>query len=615
MSATSFDRLKRLLLGGVCVAMIAGTPAFAQEAAPVAPAPAAAEPSPNAMENLIRLLVGQKVITAEAGQALLAQAQAEAAQAQAKLAAAAPAPGSTRVTYVPQVVKDQIRDELKKEVMASAQQFGWVSPNTLPGWVNGITLSGDLRFRNQYDMFAEGNASDLINFNQFNADGPTDINGNTNPLGLPIYNLDRDRRHRLSIRARLAIEARVAEGVTAGMRLASGNNDGPVSTTQLLGGGWNKKDIWLDRAYVTLAPVDFASATVGRFANPFVSTDLLYDEDVNFDGAAIALKAPKDMIGNGALFATFGAFPYEYGGDNFPTYSVDKRKVRNKWIYGAQLGGEYAFDNGLSAKLAVAYYDYDNIQGRVSAPCVLYDGNNECSTDGDAPAFLAKGNTLRLLRNIVPDPASPLNFAQPQLAGLSFDYNVLDVNAQVAVKIADDMQISLAGNYVRNLAYDEDDLCAASPLGLPITNVTGATVSVPVDPANPDGTRTTVLNTNPCAAIPDSTSVDGGPLVADFRSGNQAWMVRAALGSMALKKRGDWMVSAGYKRIEPDAMLDSLTDSDFHLGGTNAKGYVLSGTYLVWDNVRFTARYLSANEIYGSPVGIDVAQFDLIVGF
>ena len=56
----------------------ATTPAWAQTAT--------AEPSPNAMVNLIRLLVGQKVITAEAGEALLAQAQSEADAAQAKLA-------------------------------------------------------------------------------------------------------------------------------------------------------------------------------------------------------------------------------------------------------------------------------------------------------------------------------------------------------------------------------------------------------------------------------------------------------------------------------------------------------------------------------------------------
>jgi hypothetical protein len=654
MSATSFDRLRRMLKGGACVAMVAAAPAFAQQATPpaanpqeagqavtptppqvnaaaeggAAPAPAAtgtaaaasapatAEPSPNAMENLIRLLVGQKVITAQAGQALLGQAQTEAAQAQAKLAASAPAAGSTRVAYVPQVVKDQIRDELKADVMKSAQQFGWVSPNTMPDWVNRITLSGDVRFRNQYDIFSDGNANDVIDFAQFNANGPTDINGSTNPTGFPISNFDRDRNHRLSIRARLAITANVTPGVIAGIRLASGNNDGPVSTTQLLGGGFNKKDIWLDRAFVTLAPAEFASLTLGRMANPFVSTDLLYDEDVNFDGAALTLSAPEDMIQGAKIYATGGAFPFEYGDGNFPNFQTNKSSPRDKWIYGGQIAGEYEFTNKMSAKLAVAYYDFSHVQGRVSEPCELSAGGTECSTDGDAPAFLSKGNTLRLLRNIVPDPASPLDFAQPQLAGLSFDYNLLDVNAQFGMKLSDRMQVSLAGNYVRNLGYDEDDICAANPLGLPITNVSGTTVSVPADSTNPGGARTNVVNTNPCAALPNSTAVDGAPLLATFRSGNQAWMLRAALGSLDLKKRGDWTVSAGYKRIEPDAMLDSLTDSDFHLGGTNAKGYVLSGTYMIWDGVRLTARYLSANEVYGTnPLGIDVAQIDLVVGF
>ena len=55
--------------------------AWAQAPAPVAPAApaAAAEPSTNAMVNLIRLLVQQGTITQANGDALIAQASAEAA--------------------------------------------------------------------------------------------------------------------------------------------------------------------------------------------------------------------------------------------------------------------------------------------------------------------------------------------------------------------------------------------------------------------------------------------------------------------------------------------------------------------------------------------------------
>ena len=66
-----------------------------------------------------------------------------------------------------------------------------------------------------------------------------------------------------------------------------------------------------------------------------------------------------------------------------------------------------------------------------------------------------------------------------------------------------------------------------------------------------------------------------------------------------------------YRYVERDAVLDAFTDSDFHLGGTDAKGYQVGfdlglsrGIWLRW-------RYLTANEVDGPPLGIDVWQVDL----
>jgi hypothetical protein len=58
-------------------------------------------------------------------------------------------------------------------------------------------------------------------------------------------------------------------------------------------------------------------------------------------------------------------------------------------------------------------------------------------------------------------------------------------------------------------------------------------------------------------------------------------------------------------------VLDAFTDSDFHLGGTDAQGFVLRGDYGLGKNVFLSLRYLSANEIDGPPLGIDVVQLDL----
>lgn len=607
--------IKSLAIFAAAAAGAAG-PAPAQDAAPATPpvvAPAAASapagapvaPSSNAMVNLIRLLVAQKVITADAGDKLLAQATAEAQSAQAEIAAATPAPaGAVRVPYVPQVVKDEIREQLKGELLADAQTQGWGASKPLPGWIDRIKLSGDLRFRDQSDFYSKSNTDEFIDFARVDANGPVDINASTNSAGFPILNTLRDRPNRLSIRARLAVDATLSDQVSAGVRLASGNDNSPISTTQLLGGGFSKKDIWLDRAFITLTPFSITSVTLGRMPNPFVSTDLLYDEDLNFDGVALKLRSTDDDDAPLKSFATAGVFPFEYGASNYPSLSgsleenqpggmaaAHQRRARDKWIFGGQIGGEWQASSVLSGRFAAAYYDYQHVSGQLSDVCYLDNGNSECSTDQTRPASLTKGNTLFLLRDIQSSSGQP-NFAQPQYVGLLFKYRLLDVNAEVKARFSDDWLLSVGGDFVRNIAYRRGDICKRLPLGLPVNNIGAAA----------DGT------TDPCTA---SAAGDKAP----FLGSATAWMARATIGTPSLGKAGEWSVSGAYKRIGSDSMLDSLTDSDFHLGGTNAKGYVLTGNYMLLDNVRLTARYLSANEISGPPLGIDVLQLDLVLAF
>lgn len=58
-------------------------------------------------------------------------------------------------------------------------------------------------------------------------------------------------------------------------------------------------------------------------------------------------------------------------------------------------------------------------------------------------------------------------------------------------------------------------------------------------------------------------------------------------------------------------MLDVFKDSDFHLGGTGAKGWIMGGSYGLAANTRLTLRWLSANEIDVPPLAVDLLQADL----
>ena len=583
-----------LITGALAACVMGSVAAQAQDA-----------PTSNATANLIRLLVKQHVIKPEEAQSLLKEAEQEAAQVRAAAAAAKaqapaaqtqpPAQGALRIPYVPQIVKNQIRDEVKKEVMQQARTENWAQPEAVPEWTRRLHLTGDLRSRLEYDLFSSSNVDDIVDFQSFNANGPTDVSL-SHPGNVPVLNTTQDRLNRLSVRARLGLNAVVTDGVLAGIRLASGGDGSPVSTTQLLGGGFGKKDIWLDQAYITLEPWDWLAFTTGRMANPFFHSDLMWDADLNFDGAVLAYDSKVKNEDGLDFFAAEGLFPLEYIGSNFPGHSIGKERDKQKWLWGTQVGVNWK-EPDFEWRFGAAYYQFGGIQGQLSEPCQLYTGLKECSTDWTRPAFMQKGNTLFLLREIVIDPNNP-DDTQPQFVGLTFNYRVANATTEFSMPIGDKYRFVFDVDYVHNLAYHATLACRNAPLGSPLTNV-----------------KLGGDNYADACNEPDAKQKSEGATKAIFESGPDGYYVSATFGNPQPRKLWEWNLSVGYKYLEPDAIPDAWTDSDFHLGGTNARGYVVSGQLGIFNNTWLQARWLSASEVFGPPLAIDVIQIDLNAGF
>ena len=546
----------------------------------VGQAAAAPAPSENATINLIRLLVEQGILKQDKADALIAQAQNEAAQAKQAAAstavAAGPvaAPGDVRVQYVPAAVRDQIRDQVKAEVMATAKQENWAAPNTFPDWASRISFDGDIRLRDESRYYSGSNSNEIVDFAKLNNNGPYDVNPNSSTSLPPLLNTREDRTNQFRIRARLGMKAVISPEWTAGIRIGTGSDNNPVSTTQNLGGGFAKKDIWLDQGYLNWKPTDELTLTGGRFANPFMSTDMLYSNDLNFDGVAAIFdhKLNRDW----GVFGTVGAFPVDYTNDTSTSNGFDKEESDNKWLYGAQLGAKWAINSNNRLKGALAYYRFDDIQGQRSSPCEPWAGAPGCDTDGTRAAFMQKGNSVFLLRDITPNPANPTTTPQPQFVGLASEFNLLDLNLVWDADLPQDFKLRSQGNYIHNLGYDEGDMRKRSA-GQLVNN----------------------LDSN-----------------GNIESGANAWMVQFTLGNaLELKKQGDWNLFAGYKYIQPDALPDGFNDSSFHLGGTNAKGYFMGGNYGLAKNVSATGRWMSTEAVYGAPFDIDVLQLEINTRF
>ena len=93
------------------------------------------------------------------------------------------------------------------------------------------------------------------------------------------------------------------------------------------------------------------------------------------------------------------------------------------------------------------------------------------------------------------------------------------------------------------------------------------------------------------------------------------YMVGATFGYPVIANHGEWNIGLHYKYLGADAVLDAFTDSDFHLGGTNAKGWILKGEYGLYRNVWLTTRWLSSDEIHGYRIGVDTLQVDVNARF
>jgi hypothetical protein len=555
----------------------------------------AADPSANTTVKLIELLIKNGVLSRQQAASLLKQAQQEAAQparsqpvaranATAKAAvatgaaatAAAPAasasnpavpPGTVRVTYVPKIVRQQIAAEVKQQVMQEAQEEGWAAPNVMPDWVQRIRISGDLRLRGEGDLFPSGNDPFLPDFNSINnSSNGFDPNGTSLP---PVLNTTEDRT-RVRIRARLDVAAQLASWMDSEIRIATGNDNSPVSTNQTLGspGDFSKYSVWLDRAYVKMRPLDWLVVNAGRAPNPFWTTDLQFDDDVNFDGISIQAQYPLNDHISGFLNA--GAFPVFNTDFNFGTNSVVKTPSRDSYLFAVQGGGDWKINDDYAAKLGVGYFAFSRVQGELSAPCVAPTAFGDCNTDDTKPPFVQFGNTLMPIRNIVPDPSNP-NAPQPQFFGLASQFHVLDVHGRFDIKNFDPINIAIEGDYLKNLAFNRNTAGRFAANNLGANNA--------------------------------------------YQGGDTGYMVKLTVGHEKLEKLWDWNTSIAYKYLESDATLDALTDSDFHLGGTNAKGYVLTGNLALNKNAWLAGTWLSTNQVSGPTYAVDVLLVDLNAKF
>jgi hypothetical protein len=571
-----------MLLAAVAGMALAASPAAAQQVDP---------------NRLLDLMVQRGLVTQEEADQLRAEAAATPAPQQQAQAPVPPggvaADGTQTIPYVPQVVRDQIVEQVRAELGQQAQAEGWARPGETPEWTRRLKLYGDVRVRGEGRFYegpvldenglqVAGNYPDFVDWGAINAGPGFQANDGAPGYVRPPYLNTTEDRQRFQLRARLGLRAQITDWISADVRIATGADNSPVSTNQTLGGdGAGKYQLWVDRASIRLTPGQDVAIDLGRFGNPFWSSDLLFDNDMNFDGVAVSGSGRvSDQL---SLFGTLGAFPIFNTDLNFGSRDAGAFESTDKYLFAAQSGLEFRPREGLRARLAAGYFHYDGVQGEFSSPCSWLQ--DVCDTDATRPAFQQFGNTMFALRNITPDPnAAPGTSPEVQYYGLASEFELLSLRGQLEYDVTDRIGVRLDGDFVRNLGFDR---AAIAPLAL-----------------------------NNFAAI---VGDDGG----EYDGGDTGWQARLTAGRLGLgladgdwtAEPGDWSFHLGYRHLESDAVVDAFADSDFGLGGTNVKGWLAGANYGFGRNAIIGVRWVSSDEVSGPPLSVDRVFIDLNTRF
>ncbi|NBV76162.1 MAG: hypothetical protein EBR59_09445, partial [Methylococcaceae bacterium] len=481
-------------------------------------------------------------------------------------------------------IRDQVRAELKndviKDVKADAQKEAWGIPAALPEWIRNTKISGDARLRAQNDFFGSGNAQ-VLDYAAINQAGGLDKAARE---GKGYLNTNQDR-FRFRERFRLAIDSKITEQLRAGLRVATTNDFSPVSNNQTLGNTGKTYEVALDRAFLEYDFVNshgqnYLTLSGGRIPNPWLSTDMMFSPELSFEGFAGTFRLPigpnsQNVDRTAYKLEPSARFGLQGGRQNpnsmfmtlgvFPLQEVDL-STKDKWLFGGQLGGDWMLRGNSRVMVAAAYYDYHNVRARPN-------GINSFKYDWTSPQFMQKGNSMAPIVTAQNVDADARCYAQSTgcLWGLASDFKIFNATAMYDFAGFGENHVFLSADYAKNMGFNGAKIASDFPgywQGLS------------------SGNRSDKTN---------------------------AFQVRADIGKAEIRQFKDWSILAAYRYLERDAILDAFTDTIFHQGGTDAKGYVLGFSYGLMKNTWVNMRWFSTDIINGPPLSIDTATLDLNV--
>ncbi len=333
----------------------------------------------------------------------------------ATIAATTPAYSQSAEGLINKLIQKGVLTEKEGKDLMSETDTNLVSASKwrLNDAIKNITLFGDIRFRYEYR----------------GADNAPKTGVNTDDYA----------RERFRYAVRIGLKGDLFDNFYYGLRLETSTN--PRSPWVTFGddtnptpSAKNSDGINIGQAYLGWRPASWYEMTVGRMPMPLYVTPLLWDSDINPEGAAEKFKF---SVGNADLFANFGQFLYQNTNPSSDVPSSDT------FILAWQLGANVKLTKDIAFKIAPAIYNYTGL-GQTNLLNEPYTGEG------------VQGLNVGLTTSFT----NALHFDQ---SGIN-DLLVLDVPAEVNFKVAK-YKARVFGDFAYNFLGNDRARAAATAAG------------------------------------------------------------------------------------------------------------------------------------------------------
>jgi hypothetical protein len=304
--------------------------------------------------------------------------------------------------------------------------------------------------------------------NRLKAFGPFAFSGDFRLRAEPTFggptNQSQDQ-FRERIRLRFNAEAQLNDQLKGGFSLASGDLNNPISTNETLGQYTTRKPIEIDRAYATYNPSWFRPLTVtgGKFAYPWFNTELVWDKDINPEGAGETLAFPVATPALKKISLVGFQLPFTQLKRTAPTNA----STYSTMMYGEQLQTYWQFGGHVNLSAYTSFYDWKNAD---SIALAVATANSSSPDNGLLPL---SSNSLQNSIGTVTATNAITGAKTITSAQFASKFGIVDSLAELDIRTASERwPITFLGDFAQNTRACEN-----------LRNIPAAAVfSAPCDP-------------------------------------------------------------------------------------------------------------------------------------